>query len=372
MQSQDGLTASQIRLVDDDLTVEAAGPQERLIEHLRTVRRRHDDDALRRVEAVHFGQELVQGLLPLVVAADEPGAARARLADRVELVDEDDARGLVLGLLEQVADARGADPDEHLDELRAGQGEERHVRLAGDSPRQERLTGARRADQQDAFRDPAAEPLVLLGVLQEVDDLDELRLGLVDSRDVAERGLELLAVEDLVLGAAERQGLRGPATDAPHQEHPDADHDAERDDPAEEKVAHERRLDTAGELDLVLLEIGNEGSLVHPGNARHGEHAYLGVGAEPLAQTVTGAAGRGCQGIRLRDAPDLLLGQGHLLDLVGPHELEELGHRNLDSAGGLEPGLEQEKDHRRDQHVGQRELDALVEPRPHRCPHSSC
>ena len=204
MQSQDGLTASQIRLVDDDLPVEAAGPQERLIEHLRTVRRRHDDDALRRVEAVHLGQELVQGLLALVVAADEPGAARARLADRVELVDEDDARGLVLGLLEQVADARGADPDEHLDELRAGQGEERHVRLAGDSPRQERLTGARRADEQDAFRDPAAEPLVLLGVLQEVDDLDELRLGLVDAGDVAERGLELLAVEDLVLGAPKR------------------------------------------------------------------------------------------------------------------------------------------------------------------------
>src|SRR5207245_9223400 len=117
VESQDGLTASQIRLVDDDLTVEAAGPQERLIEHLRTIRRRHDDDALRRVEAVHFGQELVQGLLPLVVAAAEPGAARARLADRVELVDEDYSRALVLGLLEQVADARGADPDEHLDEL---------------------------------------------------------------------------------------------------------------------------------------------------------------------------------------------------------------------------------------------------------------
>src|SRR5881409_608716 len=75
---------------------------------LRTVRRGHDDDALRGVEAVHLGQELVQGLLALVVAPDEPGAAGPRLSDRVERVDEDDARRLVLGLFEQVADARGA------------------------------------------------------------------------------------------------------------------------------------------------------------------------------------------------------------------------------------------------------------------------
>src|SRR4030095_17115176 len=94
---------------------------------------------LRGVEAVHLGQELVERLLALVVTPDEPGAPGPRLAYGVQLVDEDDAGGLVLGLLEQVANARGADPDEHLDELGAGQGEERDVRLAGDRPRQEGL-----------------------------------------------------------------------------------------------------------------------------------------------------------------------------------------------------------------------------------------
>ena len=58
---------------------------------------------------------------------------------------------------EQVAHARGADADEHLDELRAAQAEERHVRLAGDRARQQRLAGARRPDQQHALRDAAAE-----------------------------------------------------------------------------------------------------------------------------------------------------------------------------------------------------------------------
>jgi len=53
-------------------------------------------------------------------------------ADRVDLVDEDDAGRVLLALLEHVAHAAGADADEHLDEVRAGDGEERHVGLAGD------------------------------------------------------------------------------------------------------------------------------------------------------------------------------------------------------------------------------------------------
>ncbi len=190
--------------------------------------------------------------------------------------------------------------------------------------------------------------------------------------DVDEGGLELLAIEDLVLGAPERQGLRRPAADPSHQEHPDGDHDAQRDDPSEEKVADERRLDTAGELDLVLFELCDERRLVDAGDPRHGEDPHFGVGAEPLAQPVTGPAGRCGQGVGLGETADLLLRQGDFLDLVGADELEELRHRDLDRARGLQPGLEQEKDHGRDQHVGQRELDALVEPRPHGCPHSPC
>jgi hypothetical protein len=48
-------------------------------------------------------------------------------ADRVDFVDEDDARRVLLALLEEVTDARRADADEHLDEIRSADREERHV-----------------------------------------------------------------------------------------------------------------------------------------------------------------------------------------------------------------------------------------------------
>ena len=113
-------------------------------------------------EAVHLGQDLVQRLLLLARAADRDLAARA--ADRVELVDEDDRRRVLARLLEQVAHARRADADDHLDELGGAHREERHAGLAGDGAREQRLAGARRADQQHALRRGAAEARVLLRV----------------------------------------------------------------------------------------------------------------------------------------------------------------------------------------------------------------
>ena len=107
-------------------------------------------------------------------------------ADRVDFVDEDDAGRVLLGLLEHVAHAAGADADEHFDEVGARNGEERHVGFAGDRARDQRLAGAGRADQQHAARNPAAEPLELARVAQEFDDLLQILLGLVDAGDVLE------------------------------------------------------------------------------------------------------------------------------------------------------------------------------------------
>ena len=212
--------------VEDDLAVEAAGPQERRVEDVGAVRGGDDDHVRVRVEAVHLDEDLVEGLLALVVRAAEAGAALA--ADRVDLVDEDDARRVALGLVEQVADAAGADADEHLDELRAGDREERHAGLAGDGPGHQRLAGARRAHQQHAARDARAERVELLGVLQELDDFLELGLGLVDAGDVGEGHDGLVAEEHPGPALAEAEGLVIRALGLSHHEEDEAADDQDR------------------------------------------------------------------------------------------------------------------------------------------------
>src|SRR4029077_18535575 len=144
-------------------------------------------------------------LLALVVAATEAGATLA--PNCIDLVDEDDAWGVLLRLVEEVADARGADSDEHLDELRAGDAEEGDARFAGDRLGQQRLPGAGRADHQHALGDARAERGELIRKLEELDDLGELLLCLLHAGDVVEGDGRLVTAEQAGAAATERDRL---------------------------------------------------------------------------------------------------------------------------------------------------------------------
>ena len=241
---EDRLAAGAVRRRDDDAAVEAAGAQQRRVEHLGPVGGAEHDHALARGEAVHLGEDLVERLLALVVAAGDVGpAGGARAADRVELVDEDDRRGGLLGLVEQVAHARGADADDHLDELRGRHLEERHPGLAGDRAGQQRLAGARLAGEQHAARDPGAQLQVLVGVLEEVDDLGQLLLGLVDPGDVVEGDVLIGGLDAPRARAPERHQPAGAAAaggGAAHEEDDQQDEQQRRAE-AEDHAREERR-----------------------------------------------------------------------------------------------------------------------------------
>src|SRR3546814_4222575 len=103
--------------------------------------------------------------------------------DGVDLVDEDDAGRVALGLFEHVAHARGADADEHLDEIGPRNGEEGNPRLAGDGAGEQGLAGAGRTDEQRALRNLAAELRKFGRVLQELDDFLQLLARLVRSEE---------------------------------------------------------------------------------------------------------------------------------------------------------------------------------------------
>ena len=186
-----------------DAAVEASRTQQRRVQDLGAVRGPRTITFVLGLEAVHLGQDLIERLLALVVTAADPAhVARARAPDRIELVDEDDRRRRLLGLLEEVAHARGADAHDRLDELRCRHGEEGGVRFARDGAGQQRLSGPRRPVEQHAARDSRAELRVALRVLEEVNDLDELVFGLVDPGHVIEADSVLLAGPDTPRGRA--------------------------------------------------------------------------------------------------------------------------------------------------------------------------
>src|SRR6266481_337815 len=124
---------------------------------------------------------------------------------RVDFVDENDARRGFFSLLKHVADARGADADEHFHEIRAADGKERHVSFTRDGARQQGLASAGRADHQYALGNTAPEFLKFFRITQELDQFLHFVLGFLHARNVAERDLVLVTGEHPRLGFTEIQ-----------------------------------------------------------------------------------------------------------------------------------------------------------------------
>ena len=309
---QDVDTALEIRKLDRYTTVETARTKQCRIQGIRLVRRRQDDDGLRAVEAVHLRQELVQGLLTLIVATHRTVATL--LTDGIDLIDEDDARRLFLRLLEEVTYLRRTHTDEHLDELGAGDGEERNVRLTGHSLGKQGLTGSRRADEQRTLRNMCTDLRILIRLLQVVDHLGQKLLRFILTGDVLKShlvsvlrlvltGVRLTEAAHTAEAAARteraRHALAEPVAEGPEQK--------DREDPGQKEIQQRAGLDWDRLIEVDTLPV------------EFLQYLCLGV----LVLQSTGLAGD-IGTVHRRNISDGIIAQVHLRDRLVVHRVHEL------------------------------------------------
>ena len=302
---EDSLPALDVGKGHHDPAIEPSGAQERRIQHVRPVRRGDQDDAVVGLEAVHFDEQLVQGLFPLIVSAAETRSPLA--AHGVDLVDEDDARRVLLALFEQVAHPAGPDAHEHFDEVRAADGEEGNVGFPGDGAGQQGLARSGRPHEQHSLGNPPSEALELLRFLEEIDDFLKLFLWLVDAGHVLEGDLLLLVRRQLRPAAPEGHGAIARRLHLPNEEEEES-HDEEDRQPAQQ--GH----DPGSAAGVVGLHVDSP--------VQQGGHQALHLRRE------------GLEGLALHvGSGDLASGAGaadaDIGDLVLFHALHELGEREL-------------------------------------------
>src|SRR5256712_2287592 len=194
---QDLLAATPVRDADLDLAVEPTGPAQRGVDCLVPVRRADHDDLTATGEAVHEREELRDD-----APFDLAGHLFPLRGDRVEFIDEQDARSVLLGLLELLAEALLALSVVLRHDLRALNRIEIRARFVRHRLRDERLAGAGRSVQEDPFRRIDPEALEQLRVFQrELDHLADLHQLLLESADVfvRDRWRQDLALADGLL-----------------------------------------------------------------------------------------------------------------------------------------------------------------------------
>ena len=223
---EDLLAFLQLREFNVDLAVETARAHERTVQDIGPVGSRQHDYAGIAAETVHFGQELIEGVFPFVIRRPSR-IFPTGTPHRINLIDENDARGLFLGLTEEVAYAGCTHAHEHFHEVRTGNGEERNVRLARYRLGQQSFTGSGRADQQGSFGDFAAQGRVFGRILQEVNDFHHLFLGAIEAGYVLEGHVDLVLVGQFAGSLAHVEGIRSAHAAVAHA----PAHAAEHEDP---------------------------------------------------------------------------------------------------------------------------------------------
>src|SRR5438046_2227021 len=119
--------------------------------------------------------------------------------------------------------------------------------------REQGLAGPGRPDEQGALGKPAPQPLELLRIFEEVDDLLELLLRLVAPRHVGEGDLRRIAREQLRLGFPEGERPVSALLHLPQHEDDEAEDEQVRQE-AEEEYAERLLLLTRPHVDALLLE----------------------------------------------------------------------------------------------------------------------
>ena len=224
---EDRDAALHVRAVEDDLAVEAARAQQRRVEDVRPVGGGDDDHVGVRVEAVHLDEDLVERLLALVVASrrgrrraggrPRRSRPRTRCTGVLRLAWSNRSRTRLAPTPTNIS--TNSEPEMLKNGTPASPATARASSV---------LPVPGGPDEQHAARDARAERVELLGVLEELDDFLELRLGLVDAGDVGERDDRLVAEEHPRAALAEAHRLVVGALGLAHHEEDEAADEEQR------------------------------------------------------------------------------------------------------------------------------------------------
>ena len=251
-----------------NLAVETTCTHQRLIQNVGTVCSSQHNHSCICLEAIHLGKQLIESVFTLIIAR-EAGILTSCTTDCINLIDKDDARSLLLCLVEQISHTRGADTHKHLHEVRARNREEWYIRLAGNSLCQQSLTRSRRTYQECALRNLCSELTIFRGIFQEVDNLHNLDLRLLQACYILECHT-LIRVALIELLRTSLSDIHNAATCATatsghtsHNKEPNSNHHNPRQQPHKPRVVP-RLLVLEGQnyalttLLLCLLQIGLE------------------------------------------------------------------------------------------------------------------
>ena len=184
------LATTNIRQTNHNLTVKTTWTQERRVQHVRTVSGGNHNDAVIHLKAVHLNQQLVKGLLTLIMTAAH--TVTTVTTDSINFIDEDNARRVLFSLLKHVTNTAGTNTHEHFNEVRTGNRKKRNLGFTSNRLGDQSFTGPRRANHQHTTRDSTAQTLKLARIAEELNQLTHFFLRFITAGHISQGRFDLV------------------------------------------------------------------------------------------------------------------------------------------------------------------------------------
>ena len=168
-----------------NLSIKPTCTHQRLVEYIHTVGCGQHNDTRIGTKTVHLRQELVESILPLVVATEARILAPCT-TNSVNLINKDNAGSLLLCLSKQISHPRCTNTHKHLHEVATANREKWYVGLSCHSLGKQRFTRSGRAYKQSTLGNLTTEFAVFIGLTQKIDNLHNLHLSLLVACDILE------------------------------------------------------------------------------------------------------------------------------------------------------------------------------------------
>ena len=194
------LTAFQIWGFYSHLAIKSTWAQKRRIKHIWSVCSGNNNQISVVIEAIHLYKQLIKSLLALIVTACHTTSAAA--SNSVNLVNKDDCWSVLFSLVKQLAHARRAKANKHLNKVRSSHGVERNASFACNCTRKKGFTSSWRAVKQHATRNARAQSLVARRILKEFLNLLNFFYSRLLACNIGELSLRRLAFQKLSTAAA--------------------------------------------------------------------------------------------------------------------------------------------------------------------------
>ena len=158
---------------DVNMTIKTTWAKERFIKHINTVGSGDNNYARFIIKTIHLDENLVKCLFILTTCTT---SGITLMCDSVNLIDKDDAWGILFCLTKEVTDTRSTNTHKHFSKFGTGNTKEWNISFASNCTSHQSFTSTWITGEKYATWDFCAKFFIFFRIFQKVDNFSEVLL----------------------------------------------------------------------------------------------------------------------------------------------------------------------------------------------------